>query len=219
MPTDLSLVASLVGGALVVRPAAEHADALVAPHPGRRARNLAHAGRRYSDALDVRVSGELWRAGAELAVSGGRAEGVHAARLRVGAGVAAPARSADLVGLAAAVCVAGADGGLDAPVVLALLVPGTIPVPVALLGLAALVGVPVVPGGAAALGLVVAGVAAGVLAADVGHPAHVLAAAPARRVVHDAGLAAGAVAVALALVCWVEGIGLNMIKTAFCSEV
>ena len=46
----------------------------------------------------------------------------------------------------------------------------------------------------------VTGIAAGVLAADVGHPAHVLAAAPARRVVHDAGLAARAVAVPLALV-------------------
>ena len=78
-------------------------------------------------------------------MTGGRAEGVHAARLRVGAGVAAPASRADLVGLAAAVCVAGADGGLDAPVVLALLVPGAVPVPVALLRLAALVGVPVVP--------------------------------------------------------------------------
>ena len=107
-------------------------------------------------------------------MSGGRAERVHAARLRVRAGVAAPARSADLVGLAAAVCVAGADGRLDAPVVLALLVPGTVPVPVALLRLAALVRVPVVPGGAAALGLVVAGVAARVLAADVRHPVIVI---------------------------------------------
>ena len=100
---------------------------------------------RYADALDVRVARELWRARAELPVAGGRAQRVDAARLGVGARVAAPARGADLVGLAAAVGVAGADGRLDAAVVLALLVAGAVAVPVALLGLAALVRVAVVP--------------------------------------------------------------------------
>ena len=196
----LPLVAALVGRALVVRAAAQHADALVAAHPARRARHLAHAGRWYADTLDVRVARELGRARAELPVAGGRAQRVDAAGLGVGARVAAPASGADLVGLAAAVGVAGADGRLDAAVVLALLVAGAVAVPVALLGLAALVRVTVVPAGAAALRLVVARVAAGVLAADVGHPADVLAAAPAGGVVHDAGLSAGAVPVALALV-------------------
>ena len=67
----LPLVASLVGGAFIVRAAAKHADALMAAHPGCRAGNFAHTGCWYADTLNVRVASELGWARAELPVASG----------------------------------------------------------------------------------------------------------------------------------------------------
>jgi len=92
-----ALLAPLVVGAAVVTGTAEHADAVVAPH-ALAATGVVDARVGHADALNLRVTGERCRAGADLGVVGRLALGVDAASVSVVAGVPAGAAEANLGG-------------------------------------------------------------------------------------------------------------------------
>ena len=89
-------LAALVGGAVVVALAAQHADTVVAAHPLGTS-GIVDARVRDPDTLNLWVSGEGRWTGAGLDVVGRLAKGVESTSVPVFAGVSAAAAEANLV--------------------------------------------------------------------------------------------------------------------------